>query len=151
MLTNLKKICNHPWLWGLDGEARGALGLGEEAGLEEEALLDPQHSGGLAGRLLCCVGWPRSQLLCAATLCTHFLQHCSSASNGAPPASQPPAPMCPLPGKMAALSILLQRCLGAGDRVVVVSQSTAALDLISQHCDAKVCRAPWGLGSAGMG
>lgn len=34
-------------------------------------------------------------------------------------------------GKMAALGVLLQQSIaGAGDRVVVVSQSTAALDLV---------------------
>ncbi len=38
---------------------------------------------------------------------------------------------------MAVLSVILEDCLGgaAGDRVVVVSQSTAALDLVQQLCD----------------
>jgi hypothetical protein len=37
---------------------------------------------------------------------------------------------------MAALRVILQEAIGgAGDRVVVVSQSTAALDLVQQLCD----------------
>ncbi|GAB4818167.1 hypothetical protein N2152v2_005213 [Parachlorella kessleri] len=84
ILTNLKKICNHPRLYNMDEETRLRLNMEAEPELDPEAAFDPLQSG-----------------------------------------------------KMAVLSVILEDCLGgaAGDRVVVVSQSTAALDLVQQLCD----------------
>lgn len=66
--------------------------------------------------LLACPSWRSTDVLLAATL-TH------------PTPPTPPTPL--LPGKMAALGVLLHESLEvAGDRMVVVSQSTAALDLV---------------------
>ncbi|PRW57845.1 DNA repair and recombination RAD54B [Chlorella sorokiniana] len=81
VLTNLRKLCNHPALYrGTDGED----GSGAEGGEEAEAF-DPDQSG-----------------------------------------------------KMAVLGVLLHESIAvAGDRVVVVSQSTAALDLVQKLCDAR--------------
>ena len=45
---------------------------------------------------------------------------------------------------MAVLDVLLQESLGVGDRLVVVSQSTAALDLVQVG-------AGWGVGGGGRG
>lgn len=57
MLTNLKKICNHPRLYSLDEEARLKLDLQHEPGLDPGAPLDPQHSGGWEEFVCMCVRW----------------------------------------------------------------------------------------------
>lgn len=53
-------------------------------------------------------------------------EQAASAAGAAAPAPFDPSAS----GKMAALDVLLRESLGAGDRMVVVSQSTTALDLV---------------------
>ena len=45
ILTNLKKICNHPRLYNLDEETRLRLNLETEPELDPEAAFDPLLSG----------------------------------------------------------------------------------------------------------
>lgn len=66
MLTNLKKICNHPRLYSLDEEARLKMDLLDEPGLDPGAPLDPQHSGEWEGVFMCVMvvgmGWGNARL-----------------------------------------------------------------------------------------
>lgn len=103
VLTNLRKICNHPTLYTPEG-GPGGDSSGEQG--DEAQGFDATESGGNSGRGFC------GNQKVGRVACCHE-------------AAFAPA------GKMAALGVLLHESLvTAGERVVVVSQSTAALDLV---------------------
>ncbi|KAI3434723.1 hypothetical protein D9Q98_002784 [Chlorella vulgaris] len=95
VLTNLRKICNHPSLYTPTPTDGGGEAAAHEAAVAAEAAPEAGAGQGLS----------------------------FDAEQS---------------GKMAVLGLLLRESLvGAGERVVVVSQSTAALDLVQKLCDGR--------------
>lgn len=145
MLTSLRKICNHPALYtpAPDGAEPAAAEDGEGGGAGDVTEFDPDQSGGFQQSA------PYAALHIPTSSTVHTVnQECfgSSATQGKAtcPVSAPRTCSGGLPslpgchahfvctvGKMAVLGVLLHEALQvAGDRCVVVSQSTAALDLV---------------------
>jgi hypothetical protein len=73
VITNLKKICNHPRLYQPDEDTRQRLNLQGDPGMDADASMDPQQSGGWArawqGRIVTRGDLPAS---CGLTLLTRF-------------------------------------------------------------------------------
>ena len=140
MLTNLRKICNHPSLCppaalvpgeGSAGVAAAAAAAAATAAAVAAAAgeggeeFDPDQSGGVGVQEQ---GQEQQQVLIP---CLPACERCCFINHPPTVHDCSTGTTCTSAGKMAVLGVLLHESINvAGDRMVVVSQSTAALDLV---------------------